>query len=506
LLLSRQGTALSMAHRILIVEDNPIDQRLFEQALSDPSREIEICNDGREALAAFERRAADVVVSDIMMPNMEGIELLTELHRRVPGLPVILVTRFGSIPAAVAAMHAGAFDYVTKPIEVFELQTRVKRALELEQLQHENVTLRQELAGRFGPDSVVAESVESRRLMDLVRRIAASHSTVLIQGESGTGKELVARLVHYWSDRVGHPFVAVNCKAFAESVLESELFGHEKGAFTGAIAARQGCFERASGGTLLLDEIGDISPEFQAKLLRVLQEGEVLRVGGSEPRRINVRVVAATNSSLQDKVATGRFREDLYFRLNVIPIQLLPLRERREDILALARNFLSRMAAEAGRHMTLDLDAAEMLLGHSWPGNVRELENAIERAVVLTRADIITTADLMLDRVGGSLTAAPASVAAANNVALASAFATNEADLRTRRAAALEESGDVGLSEYLDKAAGERIARALAKAKGNRAEAARSLGIGRATLYRFMRRLGNESIAERHDNEPAKQQ
>ena len=493
-------------HRILIVEDNPVDQRLFEQALSDPTREIEICSDGREALAAFERRAADLVISDIMMPNMEGNELLTELHRRVPGLPIILVTRFGSISAAVAAMQAGAFDYVTKPVEVFELQTRVKRALELDQLHHENDTLRQELAGRFGPDSVVAESIESRKLMELVRRIAASHSTVLIQGESGTGKELVARLVHYWSDRVGRPFVAVNCKAFAESVLESELFGHEKGAFTGAIAARQGCFERASGGTLLLDEIGDISPEFQAKLLRVLQEGEVLRVGGSEPRRINVRVVAATNSSLQDKVAAGRFREDLYFRLNVIPIQLLPLRERREDILALARNFLARMAAEAGRHMTLDSEAAEMLLRHSWPGNVRELENAIERAVVLTRADAITAADLMLDRVGGSPPASAASGVPADNSALAPAPEINEANLRARRATALEESGDVGLSEYLDKAAGERIARALAKAKGNRAEAARSLGIGRATLYRFMRRLGNESIGERRAHEPGEQQ
>jgi DNA-binding NtrC family response regulator len=215
-------------HRILIVEDNPVDQRLFEQALSDPTREIEICSDGREALAAFERRAADVVISDIMMPNMEGNELLTELHRRVPGLPIILVTRFGSISAAVTAMQAGAFDYVTKPVEVFELQTRVRRALELDQLHHENDTLRQELAGRFGPDSVVAESIESRKLMELVRRIAASHSTVLIQGESGTGKELVARLVHYCSDRVGHPFVAVNCKAFAESVLESELFGQAR--------------------------------------------------------------------------------------------------------------------------------------------------------------------------------------------------------------------------------------------------------------------------------------
>jgi DNA-binding NtrC family response regulator len=498
-----------MAHRILIVEDNPVDQRLFEQALSEPGREIEVCSDGREALAAFERRAADLVVSDIMMPNMEGLELLGELHRRVPGLPVILVTRFGNIPAAVAAMRDGAFDYVTKPVEVFELQTRVKRALEINQLLHENDTLRQELSGRFGPDSVVAESVESRKLMELVRRIAASHSTVLIQGESGTGKELVARLVHYWSDRVGRPFVAVNCKAFAESVLESELFGHEKGAFTGAIAARQGCFERASGGTLLLDEIGDISAEFQAKLLRVLQEGEVLRVGGSEPRRINVRVVAATNSSLQDKVAAGTFREDLYFRLNVIPIQLLPLRQRREDILALARNFLSRLAAEAGRHMTLDPQAVEMLLGHSWPGNVRELENAIERAVVLTRSDLITAADLMLDRVGGSLPIGSFPIQPVSGMPAASPALPalpNDADLRAGRAAALEESGDVGLSEYLDKAAGERIALALAKAKGNRAEAARSLGIGRATLYRFMRRLGNESTAVRRDSGPGEQQ
>jgi transcriptional regulator with GAF, ATPase, and Fis domain len=337
--------------------------------------------------------------------------------------------------------------------------------------------------------------------------MAATNGRVLIFGESGTGKELIARLVHYWSDRVGHPFVAVNCKAFAESVLESELFGHEKGAFTGAIAARQGCFERASGGTLLLDEIGDISPEFQAKLLRVLQESEILRVGGSEPRRVNVRVVAATNSSLQDRVAAGRFREDLYFRLNVIPIQLLPLRERREDILGLAHNFLTRMAAEAGRHMTLDPEAAEVLLRHPWPGNVRELENAIERTVVLTRADLITTADLMLDRVGGALLPAyQASLIPGDSHALSLVPAMDEADLRARRAAALELSGDVGLSEYLDKAAGERIARALTKAKGNRAEAARSLGIGRATLYRFMRRLGNESVAERRAHEPGEQQ
>jgi DNA-binding NtrC family response regulator len=492
-----------MSQRILIVEDNPVDLRLFEQALSSPEREVVTCTDGRAALAALEKHAADVVVSDIVMPNMEGTELLRELHQRAPGLPVILVTRYGSIPAAVSAMRAGACDYVTKPVEVFELQTRVAHALERNHLRRENATLRQELAARFGPDAVVAESAESRALMDLVRRIAASDSTVLIQGESGTGKELVARLVHYWSDRVGRPFVAVNCKAFAESVLESELFGHEKGAFTGAIAARQGCFERASGGTLLLDEIGDISPEFQAKLLRVLQEGEVLRVGGAEPRRINVRVVAATNTALKDKVAAGAFREDLYFRLNVIPIVLAPLRQRREDVLPLARYFLQRFAARAGRHMTLASEAEQMLLAHRWPGNVRELENALERAVVLTRTDVIGATDLMLDRVGGLLRQAEGFAPAdppASPAQPAAAGAVPENDNHV--AAPAQQSADVSLTEYLDKAAGERIAQALAKAKGNRAEAARNLGIGRATLYRFMRRLGNDHGHAWRDNEP----
>jgi DNA-binding NtrC family response regulator len=492
-----------MAHRILIVDDNPVDQRLFEQALSDSSREIEVCSDGREALAAFERRAADLVISDMMMPNMQGQQLLQELHQRVPGLPIILVTRFGSISAAVSAMSAGAFDYVTKPVEVVELQTRVKRALEVDRLQQENAVLRQELAGRFGPDSVVAESLETRKLMDMVRRVAASRSTVLIEGESGTGKELIARLVHYWSERVGKPFVAVNCKAFAESVLESELFGHEKGAFTGAISARQGCFERASGGTLLLDEIGDISPEFQAKLLRVLQESEILRVGGSDPRRIDVRVVAATNRSLRDKVAEGRFREDLYFRLNVIPIQLLPLRDRREDILPLTRHFLSQLTAKTGRRITLDPEAAEMMVNHPWPGNVRELENAIERAFVLTRNETISPADLMLDRVSGALAHPVGAANTAGTHTPLHAAPLNESEIRAARASALEESGDIGLSEYLDRAAAERIARALAKARGNRAEAARSLGIGRATLYRFMRRLGNDSIGERRESDAA---
>jgi two-component system response regulator HydG len=292
--------------------------------------------------------------------------------------------------------------------------------------------------------------------LEMVRRVAPSKATVLIQGESGTGKELVARLLHFWSERVGRPFVAVNCKAFAEGVLESELFGHERGSFTGATNARGGCFEQADGGTLFLDEIGEISPAFQAKLLRVLQESEVVRVGGDKPRRVDVRVVAATNRVLRDEVVAGRFREDLYFRLNVIPIALPALRERREDILPLARHFLALHATETGRSLDLSPAATEAMLAHAWPGNVRELENAIERGVVLARNVSIEPEDLLLAE--SSVTAIPV--------------------------------GDGSLQSSMDHAAATRIRAALEAAGGNRAEAARVLGIDRTTLYRLMKRLG----------------
>jgi DNA-binding NtrC family response regulator len=327
----------------------------------------------------------------------------------------------------------------------------------LTRLERENRYLRQELASRYAPDAVVAESARSQELMALVRRVAAARATVLIQGESGTGTELVARLLHFWSDRVGQPFVAVNCKAFAAGVLESELFGHEKGAFTGAIATRAGCFERATGGTLFLDEIGETSVDFQAKLLRVLQDGEVLRVGGTQPRAVDVRVVAASNRALRDEVAAGRFREDLFFRLNVIPVLLAPLRERREDILPLARHFLDRHAREAGRSLGFAPGAEAALQTHSWPGNVRELENAVERAVVLARTDAITADDLLLDT-----GLAPAAVVATGG----------------------------SLQDAMDAAAAARIRAALDAAGGQRAEAARVLGIDRTTLYRMMKRFG----------------
>jgi len=445
-----------MKPRVLVVDDEERMATVVAAALQRAGYECETAASGEAALAALDARGADAVVTDWKMPGMDGIELLRRLRERRPGLPVVLLTAHGSVPSAVAAMREGAFDYVVKPFDNDELRASVARAVAITRLERENRWLRQEVATRYAPDAFVAESARGRETLELVRRVAPSKATVLIQGESGTGKELIARLLHFWSERVGQPFVAVNCKAFAEGLLESELFGHERGAFTGATSARAGCFERAHGGTLFLDEIGEIGPSFQAKLLRVLQEGEIVRVGGNEPRHVDVRVVAATNRVLRDEVAAGRFREDLYFRLGVIPITVAPLRERREDIVPLAKRLLARHAVETGRALSLSGAAEAALLAHSWPGNVRELENAVERGVVLTRGATIEPEDLLLSEatVGAS---APA---------------------------------DGTLQSSLDAAAIARIQAALDAAGGNRAEAARTLGIDRTTLYRLMKRLG----------------
>jgi DNA-binding NtrC family response regulator len=442
---------------VLVVDDEERMAAVVATALERAGYDCERCGSGEAALAALEARGADAVVTDWRMPGMDGVELLRRVHARWPRLPVIMLTAFGNVPAAVAAMRDGAFDYVVKPFDNDELRACVARALDLSRLERENRYLRQEVAGRYAPASVVAESPRSRELLELVRRVAPSKATVLVTGESGTGKELVARLLHFWSERVAGPFVAVNCKAFAEGVLESELFGHEKGAFTGAAAARAGCFERASGGTLFLDEIGEVTPEFQAKLLRVLQEGEVQRVGGGAPRSVDVRIVAATNRVLRDEVASGRFREDLFFRLNVIPVQLPPLRERPEDVLPLARHFLARHLGETGRRLAFSPAAGTALAAHAWPGNVRELENAIERGVVLARGGLIEPEDLLLHE-------------------------TTQASERPADGGSLQAA--------LDGAAAARLRAALDAAGGNRAEAARQLGIDRTTLYRLMKRLG----------------
>jgi DNA-binding NtrC family response regulator len=445
-----------MNARILIVDDQERMGEVIATALRSAGYECDFSGDGKRAIALLADRAYDAVVTDWKMSEIDGMEVLRRVKRDYPALPVIFITAYGSVPSAVAAMRAGAFDYVTKPFDNDELRATVGRALEMSRLRRENSDLRQVAASRYSPESIVAESPRSRDLINLVRRAAPSHAAILIQGESGTGKELVARMLHYYSNRVGGPFVAVNCKAFAPGVLESELFGHEKGAFTGAVGTHAGCFERAHEGTLFLDEIAEVGGDFQVKLLRVLQEGEVLRVGGTAPRRVDVRVVAATNRVIQDEIAAGRFREDLFFRLNVIPVQIPSLRERAEDIIPLACHFLSIHAAEANRKLEFSPEAEAALLKHRWPGNVRELENVVERAAVLCATDRIRPEDLMLDR----------------------PISGRELPFKG------------SLQDSIDDLVRARIVAALDVSEGNRAQAARALDIDRATLWRWIRRLG----------------
>jgi DNA-binding NtrC family response regulator len=444
-----------MKPRVLIVDDEPKMARSIEVALARSGMECECSGSGEEALALFRKNGADVALTDWRMPGMDGLELMEKLHAIDPELPVVVVTAHADVPSAVAAMKKGAFDYVTKPFDNDELRAVVQRALDLTRLRRENQWLRERLAGDDPARAIVAESAAMKAVLELVERVAPSRATVLIQGESGTGKEVIAKLIHHLSDRVGRPFVAINCKAFAEGVLESELFGHERGAFTGANEPRAGCFERADGGTIFLDEIGEVSESFQAKLLRVLQENEVLRVGGEAPRKIDVRVIAATNRKLDEEVRAGRFREDLFFRLNVIPIALAPLRDRRQDLLPLAEHFLDVHRARGGYRRRLGETAAAAISAHAWLGNVRELENAIERAVILAKEETIQAEDLLLFTLG----APPAP------------------------------SLEGTLQETLDRATKDRILAALAKSGGKKAEAAAELGVDRTTLYRLMKKL-----------------
>jgi DNA-binding NtrC family response regulator len=457
--------------RIAVLDDEARMVDVVALVLRREGYEVLPFTRGDAALAALEREGADVLLTDLRMPAPDGLEVLRRARAIAPDLPVILLTAHATVTTAIAAMREGAFDYVQKPFDNDELRALVARALEVTRLARENRWLRSELRSRYAPGGAVAESPRMRDALALAQRAAASRSTVLVSGESGTGKELVARALHYHSERVAGPFVAVNCKALAAGVLESELFGHERGAFTGAERAKPGVFERAHGGTLFLDEIGEIDGAFQAKLLRVLQERTLVRVGGTEERTVDVRVVAATNRDLRAEVAAGRFREDLYFRLAVIPIALPPLRERPEDVVPLARHFLVKWSGELGRDLAgFAPDVAEALQRHDWPGNVRELENAIERGVVLARGDRVGLDDLLLPEARD-----PAGTKGAPGEPAAGA------------------ATDLPLHAFLDAAAAARIRSVLAETEGKRAEAARRLGIDRATLYRLMRRYGIET-------------
>jgi DNA-binding NtrC family response regulator len=382
---------------ILIVDDELAQRELVAGFLKKQGFEVASAESGEKALQLFRQSCFDLVLTDQRMPNMSGLELLQGIHAINPETAVILMTAYGSIEAAVSSIKGGAIDYLTKPMNLDELLFRIRQAGERRRLVIENRELREALQERHRIEGIIGDSGPMLEVLSMVRRVAPSEATVLIRGESGTGKELIAKAIHFGSPRAREPLVMVNCAALAESLLESELFGHEKGAFTGAMTARQGRFELANGGTLFLDEIGDLPLHLQVKILRVLQEHEYEKVGSSRPVRVNVRIVAASHQPLEALIKAGRLREDLYYRLNVVTIMIPPLRQRRSDISLLIDHFLRRYAEKNGKTIRgLTREGRDILLRYDYPGNVRELENIIERAVVLTRDDVIGSDDLPL--------------------------------------------------------------------------------------------------------------
>jgi DNA-binding NtrC family response regulator len=384
-----------MKARILIVDDEDIVLRSCARILSGDPYEVESVLDPQEALRRIEENGYDVVVLDIMMPHIDGLQVLQHVKERHPDVDVIMMTGLSQIQTAVKAMKLGAFDYLPKPFDPDELKMVVDRALERQRLLRENRVLKSEAGSRYRFENIVGASPRMQAVYRLIAQCAPTNCTVLVTGESGTGKEMVARAIHYNSLRKDQPFVAVDCNTLSENLLESELFGHVKGAFTGAVSNKRGMFDMANGGTLFLDELGNIPLSTQAKLLRVIQEHEFKAVGDTRTQSTNVRLIAATNCDLKAMVAEGTFREDLYYRVNVFPIEVPPLRERRDDIAALAFHFLKVFCQELGKPVPKVSDGAlSLLVNHPWPGNVRELQNAVQRAVILSQDDVIRQAHL----------------------------------------------------------------------------------------------------------------
>ncbi len=441
--------------QILAVDDDVVACQLLQEVLEKEGYRVSIATSGREAIQLGQDIPFDLAIIDIRMPDIGGIEVLKALKRTNAQLPVLIVTAYSSMDTAIEAIRQGAYDYLSKPCKLEELKLTVRRALEQYQLLKENQYFRQELRGKYKFENIVGSTPAMLEVYKTVARVVNSRATVLIQGESGTGKELIARAIHFNGPRAERPFVAVDCASLAESLLESELFGHVRGAFTGAVETKKGLFEMADGGTCFLDEVAEINPSLQVKLLRVLQEHEVRRVGGTESIPLDVRVIAATNKDLEALVQTGRFREDLFYRLNVVTIHLPPLRERQEDIPLLALHFL-RKHREANQKLITHLapETLELLSKHDWPGNVRELEHVIERAVTLTMNSCLLPEDLppKLQQQSGS---------------------SQPSSLPT-----------------LDELEKQHIQRALRASQGNKKQAAQILGINRRSLYRMAKRHG----------------
>jgi len=388
---------MSEKSRILVVDDEESHRIMLRAVLKGEGYEVSEASDGTEAVKAVEQEPFDLILLDIRMRTMDGIEALGEIRKISPLVPVLIMTAYASVKTAVEALKAGAFEYLTKPLDIDELKILIEKALEIYHLRAENIALKERLGDRFDFSKIIAKSKKMKEVFDTLALVAATDATVLILGESGTGKELVANAIHHNSPRASQPFIKVSCAALPETLLEGELFGHEKGAFTGAIARREGRFQLAHRGTIFLDEVGEMSVTTQTKLLRVLQEKEFEPLGSTRTIKADVRVIAASNKDLEREVKEGRFREDLFYRLNVVPVSLPPLRERKEDIPALAAHFFA-VYREKNRKELMDISgkAMDLLMRYDWPGNIRELENCLERAVILARGEIIAPADLPL--------------------------------------------------------------------------------------------------------------
>jgi len=374
-----------MAASVLVIDDEQLMRDFVKETLTRSGYKVEIASDGRSGMKILQKEPTDIVVTDLKMAQMDGLEVLRQVRGKFPGVDVVVMTAYATVETAISALKAGAVDYIMKPFTPDEIELVVHKALEHRRIEEENRYLRSELKELYDSDQMVGKSKAMLAVYDQISKVAPSRATVLICGETGTGKELVARAIHYTSPRSDKPFIKINCAALSAGLLESELFGHEKGSFTGADRRKIGRFELANEGTLLLDEISEMNVDLQAKLLRVLQEREFERVGGTAPIGVDTRIVSTTNKVLSEAVESGKFREDLYFRLNVVPIHLPPLRERKEDVPLLTEHFVRKFSREnGGRVEKVSPEAMQMLTGHSWPGNVRELENCIERAVVLS--------------------------------------------------------------------------------------------------------------------------
>ncbi len=450
-----------MKQRVLVVEDEEKLRRVVQLQLQSAGFEVDQAGSAEEGLRSADR--ADLIITDLKLPGMNGLEFLATLRRQNSRIPVIVITAFGSVETAVEAIKSGAADFVTKPFSLDHLMAVIRKALEMRALREENTRLREELGVRYEFDNIVGRSPAMQEIFSAITRVAPTRATVLLAGESGVGKDLIARAIHFHSPRRDKPFVKINCTALPENLMESELFGYEKGAFTGAVTSKPGKFEQADTGTVMLDEIGDVPAAIQVKLLRVLQEREFERLGSNKTKQIDVRVIAATNVDLRVALENGTFREDLYYRLNVLPLNIPALRERRVDIPYLASHFLQKIGKEMDRNCTLSDEALDKMMSYDWPGNVRELENTIERSLVLCSAQVLRAADIRLD----STRAKPAAV-----------------------------TGNFlpdGMS--LDQYEQSIIREALRRAGGNKSHAARLLGISRNALRYRLSQMGIEDVA-----------